>query len=88
MRDVDTEGGDTYDVLIQDNNFRIIRDPGSRIHQMIQHHCDNPNGTDETYCDPQRGWYYCWHGERTCSGCDAPVPSQVLGFITLIDWER
>jgi hypothetical protein len=88
MRDVDCDVGEEYEVLIQDNDFRIIKDPGDASGSMIQHHCDNPLKSDDMYCDLPRGWHYCWAGDRECTGCAAPVPSRVLGFLKLMAWER
>ena len=88
MHDIDTEAGEEYDVLIQDKDFRVIKDPQSHHKYMVQHHCDNPLNTDDLYCDLRRGWYFCWNGEKTCAGCAALVPPEVTGFVTLLTWER
>ncbi len=88
MIDVDCEAGGTYDVLLLDGEFRLVRDPQFDHECMIQHHCDNPLDTDEMYCDLERGWHYCWIAQQACAGCEVEVPVAILGLKHLFMWER
>ncbi len=87
MIDVDCEAGGAYDVLLQDGEFRLVRDPQFYHECIVQHHCDNPLNTEKTYCDLEQGWHYCWAREETCTACGVEVPVPILGLKTLHHWE-
>ncbi len=78
--------------LFRDDTFRLARAARNPPHSdsvVIQHKCSDEY--DSERCDTSYDdgvWSYCWFADHKCSTCSVPVPLEMQGLRTLVEWER
>ena len=86
---------DVSEYLYLFSNLHTLPDLSKRscednMQNIVQHNCGTHynDGCGEASIFDDGKWVYCWQMDKKCSGCEAAVSPVMLGFVSLVEWER